>query len=162
MSSERATTAALKVVCDGDRHKGGSKPLGTLVQLDHRWWLALGPEGRLGAWENLDPGEDAPVQLVYPTDEDSEDGAKARNDLLRDAVERYQRGEAPVAAVYSPRPRLRVRCPDCRSTNVEIRLTPEGETGSTNGDEFLNRLAASGQERVTLSLLATAARKGLT
>ena len=162
MSSERAMTAALKVVCDGDRHKGCSKPLGTLVQLDHRWWLALGPEGRLGAWENLDPGEDAPVQLVYPTDEDSEDGAKARNDLLRDAVERYQRGEAPVAAVYSPRPRLRVRCPDCRSTNVEIRLTPEGETGSTNGDEFLNGLAASGQERVTLSLLATAARKGLT
>lgn len=161
MSSERTMTAVLKVVCDGDRHKGGSKPLGTLVQLDHRWWLALGPEGYLGTWENLDPGEDAPVQLVSPIDEDSEDGAKARNDLLRDAVERHQGGEAPVAAVYSPRPRLRVRCPDCRRTNVEIRLTPEGEMGSTRGDDFLNTLATRGQEKVMLALLAAATTKGL-
>lgn len=162
MSSERTVTAVLKVVCDDGRHKGGSKPLGTLMQLDHRWWLALGPEGRLGTWENLDPGEDAPVQLVYPIDEDNEDGKRARAELTRDAIERYQRGEAPVAAVYDARPRLRVRCPDCRSTNVEIRLTPEGDAESTKGDVFLNGLAASGQERVTLSLLATAARKGLT
>lgn len=162
MSSERTVTAVLKVVCDGDRHKGGSKPLGTLMQLDHRWWLALGPEGRLGTWENLDPGEDAPVQLVYPIDEDNEDGKRARAELTRDAIERYQRGETPVAAVYDARPRLRVRCPDCRSTNVEIRLTPEGDAESTKGDVFLNGLAASGQEGVTLSLLATAARKGLT
>ena len=161
MSGERTVTAVLKVVCDGDRHKGGSKPLGTLVQLDHRWWLALGPEGYLGTWENLDSGEDAPVQLVYPIDEDSEDGAKVRNDLLRDAVEWHQGGEAPVAAVYSPRPRLRVRCPDCRCTNVEIRLTPEGETGSTRGDAFLNRLADNGPEEVTLALLAAATTRGL-
>ena len=157
MSGERTVTAVLKVVCDGDRHKGGSKPLGTLVQLDRRWWLALGPEGHLGTWENLDPREDAPVQLVYPIDEDSEDGASARNDLLRDAVERHQAGEAPVAAVYSPRPRLRVRCPDCRCTNVEI----EGETGSTRGDTFLNGIADNGPEEVTLALLAAATTKGL-
>ena len=162
MSGERKVTAVLKVVCDGNRHKGGSKPLGTLVQLDRRWWLILGPKGHLGTWENLDPGEDAPVQLVYPIDEDSEDGAKARNDLLRDAVERYQAGGAPVAAVYSPRPRLRVRCPDCRRTNIEIRLTPEGETESTDGDAFLNKIADNGVEEVTLALLAAATTKRLT
>lgn len=162
MSSERTVTAVLKVVCDGDRHKGGSKPLGTLMQLDHRWWLALGPEGRLGTWDNLDPGEDAPVQLVYPIDEDNEAGKRARTELTRDAIERHQRGETPVAAVYDARPRLRVRCPDCRSTNVEIRLTPVGETGSTRGDVFLNTLATKGQERVTLSLLATASGLALT
>ena len=162
MSGERTVTAVLKVVCDGDRHKGGSKPLGTLVQLDHRWWLALGPEGRLGTWDNLDPGEDAPVKLVYPIDEDSEGGAEVRDDLLRDAVERHQGGEAPVAAVHSPRPLLLVRCPGCRRTNVEIRLTPVGETGSTRGDDFLNTLATRGQEEVTLAFIATAAKKRLT
>ena len=161
MSGERTVTAVLKVVCDGDRHKGDSKPLGTLVQLDHRWWLTLGPKGYLGTWENLDPGEDAPVQLVYLVDEDSEDGAKARNDLLRDAVERHQAGKAPVAAVYSPRPRLRVRCPDCRRANIEIRLTPEGETESTKGDAFLSMVADSGAKEVSLALLAAATTKAL-
>lgn len=162
MSSERTVTAVLKVVCDDGRHKGGSKPLGTLMQLDHRWWLALGPEGRLGTWENLDPGEDAPVQLVYPIDEDNEDGKRARAELTRDAIERYQRGETPVAAVYSPRPLLLVRCPGCRRTNVEIRLTPVGETGSTRGDDFLNTLATRGQEEVTLAFIARAAKRRLT
>ncbi len=161
MSSERTVTAVLKVACDGARHGGNSKPLGALAQLDRRWWVVLGPEMRLGTWEKLDPDEDTPVQLIYPINEDSEEGAKARADLLRDAVERYQKGEAPFAAVCSPRPRLRVRCPDCRRTNIEIRLAPEGDTESTKGDDFLNRLAASGQEEVTLTLLASATTKGL-
>ena len=162
MSSERTVTAVLKVVCDGDRHKGGSKPLGTLMQLDHRWWLALGPEGRLGTWENLDPGEDAPVQLVYPIDEYSARGARVRANLAQDAMERYRRSETPVAAVYDAHPLLRVECPGCRRAHVEIRLTPVGETGSTRGDVFLNTLATKGQEEVTLAFIATAAREGLT